>query len=1136
MRRKISMLLYLLINLSILSGYSIGERKSQYFLRWGITLADYLDTVIARRIDFVTYEEGGTPKNLNFVLWTPYDKVPVKRFIVNKIPGAPPQKKYGWLMAEGYGVYQTASMDDVSKLSFSPIIPEVSALDLSIGYKKSGTIFVPDFVFTVDFEGSFKKYHLTTKKLSDFKAFKDTINDTLPEGTDIDTLIKNPLKVFSISVIPGQLDSFVYVGTTEGVFKGTLKPIYYSKIDTLGDTLFYVYDYFYLDWTKIGVLTDTVTKLYVTNSFILAATTGGLMRWDGSLWTNVNSNIINSIKSIDKKLPFDTFLIGTGNGAYLSIDGGATWSQVPGFSGKNVVSIITKPSGSYPGAGNYFAVVRDSGVYDENGNKYIAGLEAFMNSGALKGYDIESDNYGRIWYACEAGLFYLKLKNSNYVWNFNTGIEEGYDPQDPSSSYMIGVNVADEIVDTFVSSFKSLFADTAYIDIEEIKKMFNEYFGSLYPEDTIHFVINPYLITPPDPDQSPPYRNYDIVPVGLFTLYDKGADTLQKLSDAFYVKVGFEPLGTVGGWLSFSEDAKKMIFDYEFVNRGLFRLKPKEDKLIRTGFALLLIGNYKLKTDSILYGDSILAYVPGLFSLSDYYDSTGTNVSMFNISRYHGWGEPEPNEFSRARVFTLFEYIKEKEGISKIRELFKDTSFSWDRLYPYISGWAIANAIDDFKKITPFPPELPTSDERYGVIQQQAISYSIYTHIPDGKTHTLKFSFPDDAFYYDPFGNWVPLLEVWVINYKVNDSLEIKKAFPSDTARNVYSITLYDTLVVNKQKIVVINLDDVNVYSTSRGRDTFHPHPVLMALHNPALDNFIDIYVWNNYKIYKDAGEEGTVVTIKEGDNIVEVIENLKPLAGEKDEALFVASYELPRRTTTYTLTAFTEDTTGNPVTVSLLVPVYHVRTEGGVFVSSDGSVKVKFPEGLSNSFLFTISEIEREVADRLIEGSKEGMSKVFVIGSYGKKLGKEFTVEIKDPSLRRENSSIYMYDSDIGWVPVKGIVDREEGKFVFETDRFGIFQVREGGSYVSFPVLKAPSIMKKGENRVSFYVPIKSNIKMALYDATGRRISEILKGLKEAGIYEVNVKFPASGVYFITAEVDGFSKIKKKVIVFESK
>ncbi|MEN3043853.1 MAG: hypothetical protein ABDH37_01360 [Candidatus Hydrothermales bacterium] len=1147
MKNKIFLLLTLFLS-GLFASYTPGESKNQIFLRWGITLAFYEDNIILRHIDSVTYEEGGDLKKLRFCVWTPYDKIPVKKFKINRISGTLPQRKYGWLLVDGFGVYRTASLDNTNLLAFSRPLEE-GIVDFSLSYRRTGAVYIPspELIYGVSSDGKIKIYSITLDSLlRENFVFKDNINDTLPYNTLIDTLVKNPIKTLSVSLVVGKVDTFVYVGTTEGV--------YFSKLDTIvfmrGDTVKRRLEY-YLKWNRVGNLNDSVKILYATSSFILAVTPSGLFRWDGTSWTQVNDYKINSLKGTG--VPGARIYLATTDGAYYSVDNGLTFTPITSFSGKNVLSVTEKPSGSYPGIGTYFAVIKGEGVYDDLGNHFTKGLDVFKNYGALNGFDIEPDVYNRLWYACEAGLFYLKdIGGGNYVWNFNPGIDEKYDPQNPESSKLIGVNVADEIVNAFVNSFKNLFTDTLYIDLEEIKSMFRNYFGREYPESYIHFVINPYLVTPPDDHASPPYTPSDIMPVTLFTLHDKHSEPLQDLKDAIYVKVGFEMLGKVGGFLSLTDIAKKFVFNYQFVNRGLFVLKPNEDKLVRKALAALLVANYKSRTDSILYNNPLITGVPGLFDLSSYYDSTGTNVNMFNISKYHGLGEPEANEFSTARVFTLFEYIKERYGLTKIRELFDDTSRTWKRFNPYITSWALANAIDRvfgdnkdyyFRLINTFPREEATVLERYGFIQQEPFSYIIYRHNPDAKKHTLKLSVSDEASYYDRQGNWITYIEVYDVRYVfvrdaqgniIDTTIEVNRLFPIDSSKNIYSICLCDNQTVKRQKIVVINKDPRRVYSTARGRDTEAPYPIMIVLQNPIIDNFVDVYVWNRRKIFKDAREEGVILKISEAGRTLIRDENLTNLAGAAPIAFYTTSKELLRKSTIYTFTAYVEDTTGNGVDVVLPVPTYYVEG-GGVYASSDGSVKLRFPSNVNNLFL-TLSKINKEAVDIIVPGSKEGKSDVFMVGSRGKKLAHTFVVEIIDPSLLTEGTGIFRYDEEFGWVPVEGFVERSEGKFVFETNAFGIYQVRTGGSVKSYPILKVDHLLKRDEGKVLLYVPIKTDVKLSIYNSTGRKVYDIIDGEREPGIYEFNLMFPSHGVYFIKADIKGFSVIKKKLIVFDTK
>ncbi len=69
---------------------------------------------------------------------------------------------------------------------------------------------------------------------------------------------------------------------------------------------------------------------------------------------------------------------------------------------------------------------------------------------------------------------------------------------------------------------------------------------------------------------------------------------------------------------------------------------------------------------------------------------------------------------------------------------------------------------------------------------------------------------------------------------------------------------------------------------------------------------------------------------------------------------------------------------------------------------------------------------------------------------------------------------------------------------------------------------------------KIRYDIPVKSNVKLVVYDQLGRVVNEIVNGVKNAGSYEVefNGSELASGIYFYKLDVDGKSFTKKMILV----
>ena len=69
---------------------------------------------------------------------------------------------------------------------------------------------------------------------------------------------------------------------------------------------------------------------------------------------------------------------------------------------------------------------------------------------------------------------------------------------------------------------------------------------------------------------------------------------------------------------------------------------------------------------------------------------------------------------------------------------------------------------------------------------------------------------------------------------------------------------------------------------------------------------------------------------------------------------------------------------------------------------------------------------------------------------------------------------------------------------------------------------------------KIRFAIPGSSNVKLFVYDVTGRLVSELVNGELNAGEYETNFNAEefTSGVYFYTIQAGNFKETKKLVII----
>jgi hypothetical protein len=825
-----------------------------------------------------------------------------------------------------------------------------------------------------------------------------------------------------------------------------------------------------------------------------------------------------------------------------------------------------------------------------------------VSYGALNGNSVDFDLFGRLWYGSEAGLFYLEQDTvgvDRLVFKFNMGLDEKYDPNTPHLSKTIGgINVSDILFENFVNDFMRLFYDNYYIDIGKILEHFKNRMGVDFPVEHIHLVFNPYVVTPPT-DDPVPYFPYDILPVTLFNMFGFKDREEQSLKDAVYVKVGFQGLGAVGGWLSLNDIEKRGKFVYILNNVGIFNIKENENKLIRAGLNSVVTTDYFVKRDSLFLGDTLEIHLPegdtlylyppvfskiktfvrfpgdtfsileveglkGVFDLVYYYDSVGTNGDFFKFSEYHGKSEPIPNKYSKARMFTFFEFLKERWGWNLLRGILQSSDTGWGNINTVLKNplyvpdtigfvgaverWALSNAIDEkiypnwppdttsvndyyYKRIKTLPHIEPTLLNRYNFVFHGPYSYVVYEHIPEGNNVVCNFEIENNKNVVLYLVNYKHVYSDsgQVIGYKLDN---IEKLSPKDSKRNFYSVVLSDS---SKQKIVVINLEPLSI-STARGRDTIPPYPLLFVVQHPVVDNSIDIYVWNNRRIYLDAVKEGGILKITKEGLVVDSIKEFKYIVSGAQGVLFNASYKFERQNAVYTLAFSAQDTVGNLRTTVLDVSVFNIGPTGGVFSNVGNDVMLTVPEGaVTGSVLSVVSKVPKEKGEIIAKGSSEGASEIFVIGRNGKKLLKEFTIKIKSSSLKDNTTGIFVYKENFGWIPVPCVIDRDKGEAVIKTNTFGWFQVRKGKGTVfgSAPVLKIPAVMTKGKNNIIFVTPHKVFVDFSLYNVAGRKVVNIFKGYKGPGFHEMSFSVPVSGIYFFVGKVDKDVLFKKKVIIY---
>jgi flagellar hook assembly protein FlgD len=71
-------------------------------------------------------------------------------------------------------------------------------------------------------------------------------------------------------------------------------------------------------------------------------------------------------------------------------------------------------------------------------------------------------------------------------------------------------------------------------------------------------------------------------------------------------------------------------------------------------------------------------------------------------------------------------------------------------------------------------------------------------------------------------------------------------------------------------------------------------------------------------------------------------------------------------------------------------------------------------------------------------------------------------------------------------------------------------------------------------ETKIQFWIPKSGNVKLTIYDVSGRQIDELVNRKLNAGTFEVtwNGSNLSSGIYFYKLVAEGFAETKKMIMV----
>ena len=68
----------------------------------------------------------------------------------------------------------------------------------------------------------------------------------------------------------------------------------------------------------------------------------------------------------------------------------------------------------------------------------------------------------------------------------------------------------------------------------------------------------------------------------------------------------------------------------------------------------------------------------------------------------------------------------------------------------------------------------------------------------------------------------------------------------------------------------------------------------------------------------------------------------------------------------------------------------------------------------------------------------------------------------------------------------------------------------------------------------IAFDIPVRSNVRLTVYDVLGREVAVLFNGVRETGRYSAvwNASNAASGMYFFRLEADRFTAVRKMLLM----
>ena len=317
----------------------------------------------------------------------------------------------------------------------------------------------------------------------------------------------------------------------------------------------------------------------------------------------------------------------------------------------------------------------------------------------------------------------------------------------------------------------------------------------------------------------------------------------------------------------------------------------------------------------------------------------------------------------------------------------------------------------------------------------------------------------------------------------------------------------------------------------------------LYAYQNPGIQNYLDVYVVSQRRVFDHFGNEGAVVeySVTSGDSGSVALTEL--ISYGSDLVIYHTSKELSTEGT-YNFTYQGSDQSGNLFEFDSLTIVVEYYDPASASRIVAGNAEYSLPrESLDNPLMIAAGTIPVHRSVSLPEGF-EPMSDIIMFGPNDKQLNRSATVTF---FLKEANQTMSIYQFHKGeWRHIGAEII--ENSVHARTNSLGQFIVLSGPHGELDKDLVLPQKYTLYQNypnpfnpvtNISFDLPRQGYVSLVVYDIMGREIVRIIDGQLLGGHHKFrwsgkhnSGRVASSGIYFYQLTAEDFQQTRKMLII----